>query len=111
MPRDDAIRLRDIVEYAELTAQLLAGQSRADLDTDRKLALALVRALEVIGEAAANVSQETRDKHPGVPWRSIVAMRNRLIHAYSAIDLDFVWETAAREVPALLATLRPAKLG
>ena len=71
------------------------------------LLFALVRAIEVIGEAASKVSQATRDAAPSVPWSQITAMRNRLIHAYFDTDRDILWKTAAQEVPVLLANIWP----
>ena len=81
MRDDDAIRIRHMVEACEAVAQFIAGKERADLDRDRMLLFALVRAIEIIGEAAAKVTAETRAAAPSVPWSAIVSMRNRLIHA------------------------------
>jgi uncharacterized protein with HEPN domain len=71
------------------------------------LLFAVVRAIEVLGEAAARVSDETQAVLVAVPWRSIIGMRNRLIHAYWDIDTETVWKTATAEVPSLLSVLRP----
>ncbi len=70
------------------------------------LSFALVRAIEVIGEAAGQVSPEARAAYAAVPWVAIVAMRNRLIHAYFDIDLDVVWHTVTHELPDLIAELQ-----
>lgn len=67
------------------------------------LLFALVRAIEIIGEAAAKVSSTTRDAHPDIPWKAIIAMRNRLIHAYFDINTDILWVAVTQEVPALRA--------
>ena len=72
---------------------------------DRLLALALVRLLEIIGEAAARVPAEERARRPGVPWSSIVSLRNRLIHGYDDIDHDIVWEVVTTDLPALVSAL------
>ena len=68
-----------------------AGQSRPELNDNEVLALALVRLLEIIGEAARYVPDEIKDANPEVPWREIASTRNRLIHGYFAVDLDIVW--------------------
>ena len=81
------------------------GKRRSDLDRERMLVLAVVRCIEVIGEAAANVSDEVRLLHPQVPWAGIVGMRNRLIHAYFDVDLDRVWDTIADDLPQLVGEL------
>lgn len=82
------------------------GRSRADLDSDRMLLFAVVRAIEVLGEAAARMSEETRHATPDIPWNAIVGMRNRLIHGYFNIDVTIVWKTVSIEIPSLLAKLR-----
>ena len=84
----------------------MAGRSRADLDTDRMLLFAVVRAIEVVGEAASKLSEEFRAAHPSIPWRAIIGMRNRLIHAYFDIDTQTVWETTTQELPPILNQLR-----
>ncbi|MCZ7664461.1 MAG: DUF86 domain-containing protein [Thermoleophilia bacterium] len=106
MRADDRIRLRHMIEAGEAMAQFLAGRSRADLDSDRMLLFAVVRAIEVIGEAAARISEDARASAAAVPWKAIVGMRNRIIQAYWDIDTDIVWKTAAEEVPVLLPLLR-----
>lgn len=107
MRPDDLVRLRHMIEAAETACQFIEGRQRSELDADRMLLFALVRAVEVIGEAAARVSPETRAATPSVPWAAIIGMRNRLVHAYFDIDHDIVWKTAADELPALLPLLRP----
>ena len=87
--------------------QFTKRRSRADLDTDTMLMFELVRAIEVMGEAASKVSDATRAKMPGVPWREIVGMRNRVVHAYFDIDRDILWTTATAALPPLLAYLKP----
>jgi uncharacterized protein with HEPN domain len=88
MRRDDAIRIRHMIEAAEACEHFVAERTRTDLETDLMLRFALVRAAEVFGEAASKVSPDARASAPSVPWREIVAMRKRLIHAYFDIDYD-----------------------
>ena len=87
-------------------ARFVAGASRSDLDENRMLAFALVRAIEVVGEAAGRVTEETRETFPDLPWREMAGMRNRVIHAYFDIDLDRVWATVTDDMPALANRLR-----
>ncbi|MCI4677962.1 DUF86 domain-containing protein [Rhodoblastus acidophilus] len=110
MRRDDAIRIRHMIEAAEAVQRFLAGRRRGDLDADEILRFALVRAVEIIGEAAAKLGVETRAALPSIPWAAMVAMRNRLIHAYFDIDHDILWKTVADEIPALLSSLRSISL-
>ena len=82
-----------------------ATRSRSDLDHDRQLLLALVKAVEIVGEAATRVSTETRLEHPKIPWQDIVAMHDRLTHGYYDIDLDIVWSTVTEDLPPLAEEL------
>ena len=91
---------RDVTAFVQ-------GRARVDLDADRMLSLAVVKALEVIGEAASRVTEGFRDAHPEIPWRPIIGMRYVLVHGYFRIDLDRVWAAATADVPALIAVLEP----
>jgi len=82
------------------------GRMRADLDTDRMLALSLVKEIEIIGEAASKVSDEVKRSTPHIPWADITGMRHRLIHAYFDIDLDVVWKTLQSDLPPLVKDLQ-----
>ena len=105
MDRSDDVRLRHMLDAAREASQFIAGRARADLDRDRMLTLALVKEIEIIGEAAGKVSDATRKRCAGIPWPGITGMRNRLIHGYSSVDLDIVWRTATAELPPLVAAL------
>ncbi len=101
----DSVRLRHMLDYSREAVQLVTGRTRADLDTDRLLELALVRLIELVGEAAARISPLTRDQYPQIPWSLIVSMRNRLIHGYDSIDHDVLWDTLTDDLPTLIADL------
>lgn len=94
-----------MLDAARDALSFVVGREREDLDTDRMLALALVRSIEIIGEAGSRVSPEGRTEIPAIPWAEIVAMRNHLIHAYFDVDLDIVWETVKNDLPPLVSTL------
>jgi uncharacterized protein with HEPN domain len=108
MRRDDRIRLQHMLDSAREALSFADGRSRADLDGNRMLALSLVKCIEIVGEAATRVGQETRQQVPQIPWQDIVGMRNRLIHAYFDIDLDRVWDTVVADLPALVMLLETA---
>ena len=93
--RDSA---RDVVSIAE-------GRTREDLDSDRQLVLALSHAIQIIGEAANQVSETTRESAADVPWRLIINMRHRIVHDYYRINLDVLWRTVREEVPDLIARI------
>jgi uncharacterized protein with HEPN domain len=97
-----------MIDAAEMAVQFVSKRNRRDLDADAMLLFALVRAVEVIGEAASRVTEETRAAAPQIPWPMIVSMRNRLIHAYFDINHDALWKTATDELPELLPWLRAA---
>jgi uncharacterized protein with HEPN domain len=104
-PRDDSVLLRDMLDYARRASAAVAGRSRRDLENDDVLAAALERFVEVIGEAAGRLSPETRESSPQVPWQEIIALRNRLIHGYFAVDRDILWTIIEDDVPKLIGLL------
>jgi uncharacterized protein with HEPN domain len=106
MFEDDSVRIRHILDAAREAIAFAKDRTRADLDTDRKLNLSLVRLLEIIGEAARGISQEFRDSHPALPWKTMIGMRDRLIHAYFDVNLDVVWQTVTEDLPPLIAQLK-----
>ena len=107
MPPEDRTRLLHMIDAVETALEFVSGRQREDLDDDRMLLFALVRAIEIIGEAAGQLSEVARNQAPDIPWPLIVSMRNRLIHAYFDVNHDIVWKTAKDELPALLVQLRP----
>ena len=102
---DDDVRLRHMLDYSREALELVKDRSRSDLDNDRVLELALVRLLEIIGEAATRVSEEGRARNPEIPWPQIIGLRNRLIHGYDSVDMDVLWEILQGDLPALILKL------
>ena len=102
----DALRVRHMLESAKEAVAFARGYYRADLDHDRKLMLALVRSIEVIGEAARAVSSECRRNAPDIPWKVIAGTRDRLIHGYFDVDPDVVWEIVTKHLPPLIPQLK-----
>ena len=107
---EDRIRIRHMIDATESALRFVKARSRADLDRDEMLTFALVRAIEVIGEAASKVTVEGRAELPGVPWAAVTGMRNRLIHAYFDINLDILWATVEQALPKLLGQLKSIEL-
>ena len=105
MNERDETRLRDMLDEARLAQTFMQDRSRPDLDTDALLSHAVVRALEIIGEAAARVTPETRALYPQIDWQNIVGMRNRIVHDYNNVDLDIVWETTNIRIPEIIEQL------
>lgn len=109
MRADDSIRISHMQEAAEKAVGFSAGKTRADLDDKEMLVLSLVKCVEIIGEAANKVSDETQREIPTIPWTDIIGMRHRLIHGYFDINLDIVWTTVTQELPELIEELRNAQ--
>jgi uncharacterized protein with HEPN domain len=99
--------LLDMLLAARDVQSLASGLTREDLEASRLHQLALVKAIEIAGEAARQVSAQTRAAHPEIPWQQIVGMRHRLVHDYNRIDLDIVWRVAQAHIPELIAQLEP----
>jgi uncharacterized protein with HEPN domain len=104
--RDPRIAFQQMLSHAEEAVRLCEGRARLDLDSDRLLNLALVRLLEIIGEAANRVPVEAQLQYPQIPWLQIVGLRNRLIHGYDEVDFDILWEIITHDLPALINTLQ-----
>jgi uncharacterized protein with HEPN domain len=105
MSPDDRWRILHMIDAAALAQSFVVGRQRTDLDLDAMLTMALTRAIEIIGEAAAQVSTEGRAELPQLPWAAIVGMRNRLVHAYFDVDRDVLWDTTLLALPVLLDQL------
>ena len=102
---DPSVRIRHMLEHAKEAVDLLAGKEKAALASDRVLQLALVRLVEIVGEAANRLTVEDQSRYPSIPWREIVGMRNRLAHGYDAIDLNVLWDTVQVDLPQLIDEL------
>jgi uncharacterized protein with HEPN domain len=73
---------------------------------DDKTVYAVIRAVEIIGEAATNIPEEVRAKYPNVPWREVKGMRNKLVHQYFGINMEVVWQTLQEDLPILIEALK-----
>jgi len=102
---NDIIRLRHMLDHAKEAVELIAGRERTELQHNRILELALIRLVEIVGEASAKVSPEAQAKYPTIPWPQVIGMRNRLIHGYDSVDLDILWDTIELDLPPLVAEL------
>ena len=105
MSRHDEIRLRHMIEASREAVSFADGRVRDDLESDRQLLLSLVKEIEIVGEAASQITDSTRKDLGEIPWSSIVAMRNRLVHAYFSINLDILWKTVQEDLPSLIDQL------
>lgn len=106
MRRDDQVRLQHMWDAAVEALSFARGRTRQELNSDRMLELSLVKDIEIIGEAAYQISQETREQITDIPWEDIIGMRHRLVHAYFDINLDVLWNTVQNDLPALVEILK-----
>jgi uncharacterized protein with HEPN domain len=97
--------LRDIVEAAERAERFVAGMDLAAFESDDKTAFAVIRALEIIGEAAKKIPKSLRDRYPQVPWREITGMRDKVTHDYFVVNLSRVFETVRQDLPPLRSAI------
>ncbi len=108
--RDVLDFLEDIVAAMEAALEFVEGMDPQAFFTDRKTSFAVIRALEIVGEAAKRVPKAVRIRYPNVPWRQMAGMRDRLIHGYANVDLEIVWRTVVEDIaaaqPAVLAMLQ-----
>ena len=102
----DSARIAHILEAAQDIKNFIQGKDRSSLDTEKMLLYAIVRAIEIIGEASSQISSETRSQYPDLPWRDAIGMRNQLIHAYITVDSDIVWRTATVAIPQFIEEIK-----
>ena len=105
MSRDEVMYLRDIAECCGKILRFTAGLSQSDLTGDEKTYDAVVRNLEIIGEAAKHIGPDLRGNMPGIEWRKAAGLRDMLTHAYFGIDDDILWDVVQNKVPHLAQML------
>ncbi|SES77528.1 Uncharacterized conserved protein, contains HEPN domain [Methanococcoides vulcani] len=101
MIRSSVDHLEDIRSSIDDILTFVEGYTYERFEDDKKTQYAVIRALEVIGEASKNVSSDVRSQYPSVPWREMASMRDRLIHAYFGVDTRIVWDTIQQDLPSL----------
>ncbi|MCS7283435.1 MAG: DUF86 domain-containing protein [Anaerolineae bacterium] len=101
MKREVGDYLADIVEAMVNAQKFVEGMSFADFCRDTKTVYAVVRAIEIIGEAVKNIPDDFRARYPDIPWRSMAGMRDKLAHGYFSIRLERVWEVLQKDIPDL----------
>lgn len=106
MRDSDRWRFEHIADALSTATGFVQGRERTELETNRMLVYALVRALEIVGEAASKISAEGRAEFSELPWLDMIGMRNRLVHAYFDVDIDTLWDTVADDVPPLAERIK-----
>ncbi len=105
MVERDSAYLVDMLLAARDAMAFAADIDQGRFETSRLYQNAIIRALEIVGEAAGRVSREMRSRTPHSPWQSMIGMRHRLIHGYDGVDLELVWNVVAKDLPALVVAL------
>ena len=106
MPRKSNLeRLAHMRDAANEAVSFIANLSYEEFVSDRIRQYAVIRAIEIIGEAGANVTQDYRAAHPDIPWQAIIGMRNHLIHAYFDINISLTWQTVMEDLPPFIVKL------
>lgn len=99
--RESELYLQDILISIQRIEEYTKGLSSKDFEADWKTVDAVVRNLEIIGEAAKNMPEEIIEKYPEIPWNSMVSMRNKVIHEYFGVDVEILWKTIYEDLPLL----------
>jgi uncharacterized protein with HEPN domain len=105
---DDITKLSNMRDAARYILEFMLEETKDSLKNDRKLLLAVVKALETIGVAAKSVSADCQQRYPQIPWQGVVAMRNRLDVGYLGYDIDVVWSTVQEDLEPLLVAIEMA---
>jgi uncharacterized protein with HEPN domain len=98
--RNDALRLKDAKDAINKILKY-SKKGRAAFESDELIQIWIVHHMQVLGESIARMSDQIKSKYPEIPWRSMIGMRNILIHGYFLIDLDVVWQTVEKDIPVL----------
>lgn len=107
MPDRDLTFVLDILNAARLGQTFVAGVDKASFEEDLMRQAAIIRQIEIMGEATKRLSSSFRTTHPEIPWSKIAGMRDILIHSYDRVDLDEVWTTIQVAIPHLILQLEP----
>lgn len=106
MSRDSTLLIDDMITACEKIGRYVAGRPRSAFESDEQAFDAVLKNLEVIGEAAKRLPADVKDSCPGIAWRDIAGLRDIIVHEYFGLDLDIVWDVIDSRVPSLLAELR-----
>ena len=101
MKRDYSVYLRDILQSFRNASQFVEGLSYEKFVTDRKTVSAVIRELEIVGEATKQIPASIKKKYPNIPWSDMAGMRDKLIHFYFGVDTEIVWKTIKVRIPEL----------
>ncbi len=107
--RDYRDYLQDIIDSINDIGNFIEGMTFDDFKKDRKTSNAVIRSIEVIGEATKKIPDSVRDKNPSIPWKNMAGMRDKMIHEYFGVDLEILWKTATEDVPPIKSSIKELK--
>lgn len=105
MIKDNSVYLKHILDAISRIAEYTKGIKHEDFTKSNLIQAAVIREIEIVGEATKKLTQEFKEKHSKIPWKQIAGMRDKLIHDYFGVDLDAVWDTVQKDIPALYTQL------
>lgn len=106
MKKDISIYVKDVLENMERAERFVAGMSYQDFAGDEKTSYAVIRCIEIIGEAAKQIPESARQKYPEIPWKDMAGMRDKVIHFYFGVNLERVWLVVKEDIPQLKPLIR-----
>ena len=101
MIRDDLVYIKDVIDSIVLIEQYTLGRSEEEFNNDLQLQDAIIRRIEIMGEAMNNISEDFQKRYSHIPWREVIAMRNILIHEYFGVDINRIWTSIKNDMPQL----------
>jgi uncharacterized protein with HEPN domain len=104
--RNYKVYLQDIMENMDIAENFLEGMSLEKLTKDKKTVYAVVRSIEIIGEATKHIPDSIRKKYPEIPWKRMAGMRDKVIHEYFGVNLEVVWRTLKEEIPPIKVLIK-----
>ena len=105
MRHDDLVYISHMLDSARKARDKIEGKTREDYDEDENLRLALGYLVQIIGEAASQVSRPFRLAHPEIPWKGVIGTRHHVVHDYLDVDYDIIWNAVTLHLPPLILSL------
>jgi uncharacterized protein with HEPN domain len=104
--KHDDVYISHILEASQELSEFIKGIDKNNFLTNKVIRAATVRQIQIVGEAAKKLSDETKNAYPDIPWKDIAGMRDKLVHDYFGVDYDAVWDTVMTDIPSLVKKLR-----
>ncbi len=106
MSRNTSLYIKDILEHMDRAQKYTTGHDLRSFSSDDMVCDAVIRCIEVIGEATKNIPTDIRDKYQSIPWRDMAGMRDKVIHGYYLVDLEMVWLVVTEDIPMLMPKIK-----